>query len=108
MKIKTGDTVKVISGRQNVKGQTGKVLQVLTNKKNKQVYVVVDGLNMRKKHMKTRRAGYKGRIIELPAPLHSSNVMLVDPKTNKPSRVGYVTEGDKKLRVAKRSGEIIS
>lgn len=106
MKIKNGDNVKIISGRKEIRGKVGKVIQVLTNKKNKQTYVVIEGMNLRKKHVRAR-GGQKGQTIELPAPIHSSNVMLVDPKTNKATRVGYMQEGSTKKRVAKKSGEYI-
>lgn len=107
MKIKTGDKVKVIAGRKQNQGQTGKVLQVLINKEKNQAYVVVEGVNLRKKHLRSRRSGEKGQTIELSSPIHISNVMLIDPKSNKPTRVGYKKEGDKKVRVAKVSGEVI-
>jgi len=106
MKIKTGDKVKVLSGRIEVKGKVGKVIQVMHNKKNKKDYVVVEGVNMRKKHIRAGR-GQAGQIIELPAPIHISNVMLVDPKTNKPTRVSYTQEGGEKKRIAKKSGEFL-
>jgi large subunit ribosomal protein L24 len=105
MKIKTGDKVKVLGGKD--RGKTGKVIQVLTNKKNDQAYVVVEGLNKLKKHLNARRQNEKGQIIELSAPLHISKVMLVDSKSGKPTRVGYKTEGKEKKRVAKVSGEYI-
>lgn len=106
MKIKTGDNVRVISGKEGVKGQTGKVLQVLYNKRNKQTYVVLEGVNMRKKHIRAGR-GQSGQVIELPGPIHVSNVMFIDEKSGKPSRVGYKQEGSKKVRIAKKSNEII-
>lgn len=105
MKIKTGDKVKIISGRE--RGKTGKVLQVMKRRKTSQYYVVVEGLNLRKKHLRPSRSSEKGQVIELPAPVHMSAVMLIDPKTNKPTRVGYKMEGSDKKRVAKRSGEYI-
>ena len=104
MKIKTGDKVKVLSGKN--RGKTGKVIQVLENKKTKQMFVVVEGVNILKKHMKAGRGG-KGQIIELSAPVHMSNVMLIDPKSSKPTRVGYKKEGKSKKRIAKISGEYI-
>ncbi|MBT4153057.1 MAG: 50S ribosomal protein L24 [Candidatus Magasanikbacteria bacterium] len=107
MKIKTGDNVKILSGREDMRGKTGKVLQIITNKKTNQSYVVVDGMNLRKKHMKSRQRGYQGQVIELPAPIHMSNVMLIDPKGKKPTRVGYKKEGSKKVRIAKTTGELI-
>jgi len=105
MKIKTGDNVKVLSGKD--RGKTGKVVQVLKNDKNNQSYVVVEGVNVLKKHLRAGRRGDQGQIIELPAPLHSSSVMLIDPKSQKPTRVGAKMEGSDKKRVAKRSGEFI-
>ncbi|MBU2542681.1 50S ribosomal protein L24 [Patescibacteria group bacterium] len=105
MKIKTGDKVTVLLGKD--RGKTAKVIQVLRNKKNGQLYVVVDGVNVLKKHMRARRQGEKGQIIELPAPIHISNVMLIDPKSGKSTRVGYKIEGKDKKRVSKKSGEYI-
>lgn len=102
MKIKTGDKVKVISGRE--RGKTGKVIQILHHKMRQQTYVVVEGLNVRKKHIRATRTGEKGQTIELPAPLHASNVMIISPETNQPTRVGYSMEGKVKKRVAKRGG----
>lgn len=104
MKIKTGDNVKVLSGKD--RGKTGKVIQVLHNKKTKQAFVVVENVNVRKKHLRAAQ-GEKGRVIELAAPMHISNVMLVDPNGNKPTRVGFAKDGDKKQRIAKKSGSVI-
>lgn len=105
MKIKSGDNVKVLSGRE--KGKTGKVIQVLKNKTSGESFVVVEGLNLRKKHMRTRKQGEKGQVLELASPLQISKVMLIDPTTNKPTRVGYAMEGTEKKRKAKKSGELI-
>ncbi|OGH60190.1 MAG: 50S ribosomal protein L24 [Candidatus Magasanikbacteria bacterium RIFCSPHIGHO2_01_FULL_33_34] len=105
MKIKTGDNVKVLSGRDN--GKTGKVIQVLKSKSNGQNYVVVEGVNLRKKHLKTQRSGEKGQTIELSFPIHISNVMIIDPNTKKSTRVGFKMEGSEKKRVSKKSGEFI-
>ena len=106
MKIKTGDKVKVLIGKD--KGKTGKVIQILRNKKTAQSFVVVEDVNVLKKHMKARRQGEKGQVIELPAPLNISNVMLIDPKSGKASRVGYKTEGKEKKRMAKKRGEFLN
>lgn len=106
MKIKKGDNVKVLSGKD--RGKTGKVIQVLKDKQTKRVYVVVEGLNILKKHLKTRDKSQKGQTIELPAPMDASNVQLIDPKSKKPTRVGYTKDGDEKKRVAKKSGEVIA
>ncbi len=105
MKIKSGDKVKVLSGKDA--GKTGKVVQVIYNKKIDQFFVVVEGVNILKKHMRARRQNEKGQIIELPAPLHISNVQLIDEKSGKPTRVGFKQEGETKKRVAKISGEFI-
>ena len=105
MKIKSGDKVKVLSGSD--RGKTGKVVQILVNKKTDQTFVVVEGVNLRKKHLRPKRKGEKGQIIELPTPIHVSNTMLIDPKSGKPTRVGFKKEGDEKKRIAKISGEFI-
>lgn len=101
MKIKTGDTVRVIAGKD--KGKTGKVLQVFVDRNR----VSVEGINLMTKHLKKRREGEQGQKLKFPAPLHASNVMLVDPTTNKPTRIGYtfIQKGDAKVktRIAKKS-----
>ncbi len=105
MKIKTGDNVVILSGKD--RGKTGKIVQVLRNKATAQSYVVVEGVNVLKKHLRAGRQGEKGQVIELPSPIHASAVAVIDPKTNKGTRVGYRIEGDAKKRVAKGSNEII-
>jgi large subunit ribosomal protein L24 len=105
MKIKTGDNVKILSGRE--KGKTGKVIQVIVDREKNRTYVVVENLNLRKKHFRPRNNKEKGQVLELAAPIDASNVMLIDPKSNKATRVGYKKEGDTKKRVAKKSGEFI-
>jgi len=105
MKIKTGDNVKVITGKD--RGKTGKVLQVFvaTHK------VVVEGVNITVKNTRARKQGEKGQKIEYPAPLDISNVMLIDPQTNQPTRVGYRRSEPgskvKKVRIAKKSQAVI-
>jgi large subunit ribosomal protein L24 len=101
MRIKKGDKVVVITGRD--KGKTGEVLRVLTDEGR----VLVQGVNVVKRH--TRPSGMnQGGIIEKEAPIHVSNVAHIDPKTDKPTRVGFkFVEGDRKVRYAKRSGEVI-
>ncbi len=103
MHIKTGDNVKVLSGRD--RGKTGKIIQVLSVKG--KALAVVEGVNMRKKHLRAR-GNEKGRTIELSMPIDASNVMLLDPQSGKPTRVGVKKEGDKKTRVAKKSGSVIA
>jgi large subunit ribosomal protein L24 len=101
MKLKKGDNVLVISGKD--KGQEGEVVQVFpaANK------VIVNGINTAKKHSKTSRNNKQGGIIDRDMPVHVSNVMLVHK--GKPTRVGYKLNADgTKVRIAKRSGEVIS
>ena len=105
MKIKTGDNVKILSGKD--RGKTGKVVQILTNKATSQSYAVVEGINILKKHLRAGRKGEKGQVIELPAPIHLSSVALIDPKTSKGTRVGYRFQGDIKKRVSRKTNEII-
>ena len=101
MKIKQGDNVIVIAGKD--KGVTGKVVRALPREDR----VVVEGLNMRKRHRRSRRRGEKGQIVEFAHPIHVSNVQLVDPKSGKPTRLGYRIESDKKVRLAKKSGSAV-
>jgi large subunit ribosomal protein L24 len=102
MRIKKNDKVMVIAGKD--KGKTGKVMQVFP-KENK---VVVEGLNNRFKHVRPRKQGEKGQRIEFAAPLDASKVMLVDPKTGKPTRISYkILENKEKIRLAKKSGETV-
>ena len=100
-KIKSGDSVIVVAGKD--KGRKGKVLKVLPQ----QDKVVVDGINVVKKHIKPRGDGRKGGIVDRTMPIHISNVMIQDPGTAKPTRVGMNTEGAKKTRVAKKSNKTI-
>ncbi len=100
-KIKKGDRVVVVTGKS--KGSSGEVLRVLRGKDR----VLVQGVNMIKRHTAPSQAN-PGGIVEKEASLHISNVALIDPKTSEPTRVGYKVLGDgRKVRFAKRSGEII-
>jgi len=100
-KIKREDFVYVIAGKD--KGRKGKVLQVIPKKER----VIVEGVNIVKRHQKPTQTT-AGGIIEKPAPIHVSNVMLVCPKCGKPSRVGFAFLDDgTKVRKCKRCGEII-
>ncbi|EQB8400700.1 50S ribosomal protein L24 [Listeria monocytogenes] len=101
MHIKKGDKVKVITGKD--KGKSGKVLAAFPKKDR----VLIEGINMVKKHTKPSNINPQGGILNVEAPIHVSNVMLIDPKTGEPTRVGYEVKGDKKVRVAKKSGEVI-
>ena len=102
LKIKKGDKVKVIAG--NEKGKEGIVNEVIVEKQR----VVIDGLNVRKKHNKPSAANPQGGIEEFSAPMHISNVQLIDAKSGEPTKVGRKLNKDGKLqRVAKKSGEFI-
>lgn len=101
MNLIKGDKVIVIAGRD--KGKSGTIQKVLprTNR------VVVDGVNVRKKHQKPTQQNPEGTIVEVYAPIDASNVMLVDPKTKKPTRVGHKIVKGKKVRFAKKSGQVL-
>lgn len=102
MKIKKGDTVKIISGKD--KGKEGRVLRVFS-KKNK---LIVEGLNIYIKHVRARREGEKGQRVQIPVPLDISKVMLVCQKCKKPIRIGYKILADgRKLRWCRKCKEII-
>ena len=101
LKVKKGDKVVVITGRD--KGKSGEVLRVLRA----ELRVIVQGVNMVKRHTKPG-AGQAGGIVEKEAAIHVSNVAHIDPKSDKPTRVGYKTlEDGRKVRVARRSGEVL-
>ncbi len=101
LKIKKGDNVVVVSGRD--KGRTGEVLRVLPSEQR----VVVQGVNVAKRHTKPRM-GEPGGIVEKELALHISNVAHVDPASGKPTRIGYkLLDDGRKVRVARRSGEVI-
>jgi large subunit ribosomal protein L24 len=100
-KIKKGDRVVVLAGKD--KGKQGAVTQVLP----KDNRVVVEGVNMVSRHTKATQADPQGGIKQKEAALHVSNVAIVD-SNGKPSRVGFKIEGDKKVRVAKTTGEVIN
>jgi large subunit ribosomal protein L24 len=106
LKIKKGDIVEVISGSRKDKGRRGEVIRVLPAENR----IVVQGVNVRKKHKKAQQVAGTGRqgapqIAEFDAPIHISNVMLVDPKSGELTRVGRKREGEKLVRYAKDSGE---
>ncbi len=101
LKIKTGDTVKVIAGED--KGSEGKVLRVL-REKNK---AVVEGVNMVSKHTKPSAKNPQGGIVKKEAPIHISNIALIDPKTKEATRTGVKVEGDKKVRFSKKSNQVL-
>ena len=99
-KIRKGDKVVVLTGKD--KGRTGEVVQVMP----KEDRAVVRGVNMVKRHQRQTQSQEAG-IINKEAPIHLSNIAIADPKDGKPTRVGFKIDGDKKFRVAKRSGVVI-
>lgn len=102
LKIRRGDTVQVITGES--KGMQGKVLEVLVNKNR----ALVEGVNIVSKHTKPSATNPNGGIIKKEAPIHISNLALLDPKSGKPTRVGIQRNSDNKsIRIAKKSGEEI-
>lgn len=101
MFVKTGDTVKIIAGKH--KGETGEVIQVLP-KENK---VIVEDINIVKKHQRPTGFGQEGGIVEQEAAIDASNVQVVDPETGEASRVGYREEDGKKVRYSKKSGNTL-
>ena len=98
MNLKVGDKVIVIAGSN--KGKEGTIKKVL-KKENR---VIIEGVNLIKKHQKGN-GQESGGILEIEAPIHASNVMIIDPKTKKPTRIGKKIDKDKKVRIAIKSGE---
>ena len=101
MHVKTGDKVKVITGKD--KGKEGVILKTFPKKDR----VIVEGINIVKKHRKASQTKPTGGILEEAAPIHVSNIMLIDAKTGEPTRVGSKVVDGKKVRVSKKTGEII-
>lgn len=100
MKLKTGDNVVVISGAN--KGKEGKIMKMLDDK------VIVEGVNVCKKHLKPKYNNGTGEIVEVERPIHKSNVMIIDPKTKKPTKIKMDFDKDgKKIRISKKSNEKI-
>ena len=105
-KIKSGDLVKVIRGKD--KGKEGTVTRVLDNDR-----LIVEGVQMVKKHVRATQQGQQAGIVSVEAPIHRSNVMLIDPETKQPTRVGIVVKEEVRdgkvktvrVRVAKKSGK---
>ncbi len=96
MKLKKGDTVLVISGKD--KGRKAPILKSLI----KEGKILVEGINLKKKHIKPKKEGEKGQVISVATPLSISNVKFICPKCGKATRLGYKIEGDKKFRICKK------
>ncbi|GAO99953.1 50S ribosomal protein L24 [Fructobacillus ficulneus] len=101
MFVKTGDKVRVIAGKD--KGKEGTVTKTVAAKNR----VVVEGVNLVKKHQKPSNEYPQGGVIDIEAPIHASNVQLIDPSTNEPTKVGFKFEDGKKVRFAKKSGQAL-
>ncbi len=99
MKLKKGDEVQIISGKD--KGKRGLVSRTLPLQES----IVVEGVNVRKKHIRSRKEGVPGERIEISAPFSSSKAMLVCPHTGKLTRIGFSIEGGEKVRISKRAGK---
>ena len=100
-KLREGDEVIVLTGKS--RGETGKIETI--DKKHKRIYL--SGKNLGKRHQKPDLNNQEGGIVDIPLPIHISNVALVDPKTKKATRLGYKIEGDKKTRFTKKSGSLV-
>ena len=101
MKLKKDDKVIVITGKD--KGKTGTIARVLP----REGKILVTGVNVAKVHVRARRSGEKGQVVEKNLPVHASNVLLVDPKTGKGTRIAKKIIDGKKVRVAQKSGNTI-
>ena len=101
MKIKKGDTVLVLSGKD--RGKKGKVLEALP----KENRIMVEGVNLRKKHQKPKKQGEKGQVVTLPGRISVSSVKLICPKCQKPVRLGFKIINKKKEKVCKKCGAIV-
>lgn len=102
MKIHKGDNVIVIAGKD--KGKTGKIIRSLP----KLDRVIIEGVNVQKRHQRATKSNQKGQILDKTMPIHVSNVQILDPKDGKPTRIGYKIENGKNIRVAKRSDTVLS
>ena len=100
-KIRKGDKVVILTGKD--KGRTGEVLRVMP----KEDKALVRGINVVVRHQRQTQ-NQEGGLIRKEAPIHLSNIAVADPKDGKPTRVGFKVDGDKKVRIAKRSGEVIN
>ncbi|WP_226038437.1 50S ribosomal protein L24 [Aquibacillus saliphilus] len=101
MHVKKGDKIQVISGKD--KGKQGTILESYPKKER----VLVEGINVVKKHAKPSQENPQGGILNQEAPIHVSNVMPIDPKSGEPTRVGFEVRDGKKVRIAKKSGEAL-
>jgi large subunit ribosomal protein L24 len=101
MKLKKDDTVLIISGKD--RGKRGKIFQVFP----KSSLLLIEGVNLRKKHQKPRKSGEKGQVILKPGPVSVSNAKLICPKCGKSTKVGYKILNEKKVRICKKCNQVI-
>jgi large subunit ribosomal protein L24 len=101
MKLRKNDTALVISGK--YRGKKGKILKAFPKKSK----VLVEGINLKKRHQRPKRSGEKGEIVEVPAPIDASNVKIICPKCKKTTKVGYEIKKGKKQRICKKCGKKI-
>jgi large subunit ribosomal protein L24 len=101
MKVKKGDSILITAGKD--KGRTGKIIKAMP----KELKVLVEGINLKKKHVRPKREGEKGQVVEIPVPMDISNIKLICPKCGKATRVGFKIEKEQKSRVCKKCGQII-
>lgn len=101
MKLRRGDKVLVVTGKE--RGKVGTIEKVMPEKNR----AIVTGLNLVKKHLKRSSKAPQGGIIDIPASIHVSNLMILDPNTNKPARIGFTVKGKERTRVSKISGQAI-
>ena len=101
MKVKKGDSVLIIAGKD--KGRTGKIIKSLP----KELKVLVEGMNLRKKHVKPKKQGEKGQVVAIPTPVDISNIKIICPKCGKATRIGYKIEKDIKKRICKKCNQEI-
>ena len=101
MKIKKGDNVLITAGKD--KGRTGKIIKAMP----KSLKVLVEGINLKKKHVRPKREGEKGQVVEIPAAMDVSNLKMICPKCGKATRVGYKIEGEVKSRICKKCKQVI-
>jgi large subunit ribosomal protein L24 len=101
MKIKKGDSVLITAGKD--KGRTGKIMKAFP----KELKILVEGINLKKKHVRPKRDGEKGQVVDIPAAFDISNVKMICPKCGKATRVGYAIEKDIKNRICKKCKQVI-
>ena len=101
MKIKKGDTVLITAGKD--KGRTGKIIKALP----KEMKILVEGINLKKKHVRPKKEGEKGQVVDIPAVMDASNVKIICPKCGKATRIGYSANKEEKNRICKKCKQII-